>query len=449
MNAFNVSFHRSVIANSNVESPDEQDDEVLDEKKEEEAEESSDQEEENVNEVEKDADHDSANPEEKEDQSTSESRPSSRKSEERALFNPEQLENLSGAETASEIFRHLQATRKKNEVTSELAKILNVLETTIKNRKKSDDESSDSDNTDKSKSSAGNVLRKKPPLHPNSSSAKETHKADIVRHSKVKTGKDEMSILSKILVTLLCSCKSSAAAEELRKIIRQFKDAAAEATDEISEELIALSGRSSRSGRRRSLRVRRSSGSSNASHSETESLTNTLTPSNTDSKSSEDESNSKESTRTMKFSVKIDQADQNPDNGTETAVSVTVKLPRKSSSSETTDKDVVGDIDEGDDDDESQDTLSSVVESPKTKRMKQMSRNDSSTSTESNRDPNSETRRLFSDMECGAYNSDSFNSSGHSGISDACGSEQCQVNFIKSMSYRQFESGFVLDCQSH
>ena len=39
---------------------------------------------------------------------------------------------VSGAATASEIFRHLQATRGKQEVTTELAKILNVL----KNKKR-------------------------------------------------------------------------------------------------------------------------------------------------------------------------------------------------------------------------------------------------------------------------------------------------------------------------
>ena len=38
---------------------------------------------------------------------------------------------VSGAATASEIFRHLQATRGKQEVTTELAKILNVLKTTL------------------------------------------------------------------------------------------------------------------------------------------------------------------------------------------------------------------------------------------------------------------------------------------------------------------------------
>ncbi len=34
-------------------------------------------------------------------------------------------------------------------------------------------------------------------------------------------------------VTLLCSCKSSAAAGELKKVIRQFRDAAREASDQV------------------------------------------------------------------------------------------------------------------------------------------------------------------------------------------------------------------------
>jgi hypothetical protein len=46
-----------------------------------------------------------------------------------------------------------------------------------------------------------------------------------------RSGKEEMNILSKILVTLLCSCRSTAATQELKKIIRHFKEAASEAGD--------------------------------------------------------------------------------------------------------------------------------------------------------------------------------------------------------------------------
>merc|ERR1711981_477610 len=71
------------------------------------------------------------------------------------------------------------------------------------------------------------------------------------------SGKEEMNILSKILVTLLCSCKSASASDELKKIIRQFKDAATEAADEVPEDLRPISGashassRASKSGKRR------------------------------------------------------------------------------------------------------------------------------------------------------------------------------------------------------
>jgi hypothetical protein len=52
-----------------------------------------------------------------------------------------------------------------------------------------------------------------------------------------RSGKEEMQILSKILVTLLCSCRSAAATQELKKIIRHFKEAASEAGDEFGDDL--------------------------------------------------------------------------------------------------------------------------------------------------------------------------------------------------------------------
>ena len=62
-----------------------------------------------------------------------------------------------------------------------------------------------------------------------------------------------MSILSKILVTLLCSCKSAEATAELRKIIRHFRDAATEAADEFEDEIkpIVRSSRTSSRGSKR------------------------------------------------------------------------------------------------------------------------------------------------------------------------------------------------------
>ena len=66
-------------------------------------------------------------------------------------------------------------------------------------------------------------------------------------------GREEMSILSKILVTLLCSCKSAEATAELRKIIRHFRDAATEAADEFEDEIkpIVRSSRTSSRGSKR------------------------------------------------------------------------------------------------------------------------------------------------------------------------------------------------------
>ena len=59
--------------------------------------------------------------------------------------------------------------------------------------------------------------------------------------------------MSKILVTLLCSCKSAAASGELRRVIRQFRDAAREATDEVGED---MTGRTPKARFKRALRHR-------------------------------------------------------------------------------------------------------------------------------------------------------------------------------------------------
>ena len=252
-----------------------------------------------------------------------------------------------GAATASEIFRHLQATRGKEEVTTELAKILTVLKTTLKPKEtdssstESSDASTDSEDetpnqniethnnvTGSSKKQDENSVENserpetmyeseeksgksaplgKPPIHPNnplfqSKSANDMpnrlgpqiqHRIKELGSVKPGSGKEEMNILSKILVTLLCSCKSASASSELKKIIRQFRDAATEAADEVPEELRPMSScshassRASKSSKRRKkVRSRKSSATSSNSQSEAESLTNTLTPCNTDSKSS-------------------------------------------------------------------------------------------------------------------------------------------------------------------
>ena len=200
-----------------------------------------------------------------------------------------------GAETASEIFRHLQATRDKDEVTTELAKILNVLESTLQQEDESDDDEADEESEDASDSEKENEgeksrvtehesaeptppgaelttattdhqpvpspgVTRKPPKHPNArrASGREAVPKSEGGRSKseggrAKSGKEEMGILSKILVTLLCSCKSAAASGELKRVIRQFREAAREATDEVGED---MKGRSSKTRAKRSLRHR-------------------------------------------------------------------------------------------------------------------------------------------------------------------------------------------------
>ena len=195
-----------------------------------------------------------------------------------------------GAETASEIFRHLQATRGKDEVTTELAKILNVLESTLQEEDESDDDDDDDEadedseeTSDSEKENEGEKHRaaehespeaatqgaerstttgshvpspgvtRKPPKHPN---PRRTPRKEVVPYNeggRAKSGKEEMGILSKILVTLLCSCKSAAASGELKRVIRQFREAAREATDEVGED---MKGRSSKTRAKRSLRHR-------------------------------------------------------------------------------------------------------------------------------------------------------------------------------------------------
>ena len=99
-------------------------------------------------------------------------------------------------------------------------------------------------------------VTKKPPKHPN---PRKTPKREALlsRESggcgRNKSGKEEMGILSKILVTLLCSCKSPAATGELKRVIRQFREAAREATDEVGDD---FKERPSKARHKRSLRHR-------------------------------------------------------------------------------------------------------------------------------------------------------------------------------------------------
>ena len=385
-----------------------------------------------------------------------------------------------GAIAATEIFHHLQATRGKEEVTTELAKILSVLQTTLKD---GDDESSSSSGSDDSGDSKeptpeptssrehqkpNKFPMGKPPLHPSSFKCAKKMDPEIQRRirdlakSRPQKGKEEMSILSKILVTLLCSCKSVEATMELKKIIRHFKEAASEASDDIGEEMLPIraSRTSSRaSKRRRRSRSRRSSANSNGSNtsqSEAESLTNTLTPCNTDSKSSgtddeggtgskrcsvcktpTNESSSSSSKVKHAFGLKI--ADDEAPSEQEANVTFTVSLPRRASievaeitasisptkmlNNEQGGNDEAEDDNEEeweweDDDDAASGTSSKSAKQRKKRQDSTSSRELSSAELKEQNSMASSTRKLFNEMEFGAYNSDSMYSPGHSGQSD-------------------------------
>ena len=309
------------------------------------------------------------------------------------------MEVSPGAATDSEIFRHLQATHGKDEITTELAKILNVLHTTLKEEESSssgsgsntgsgseDSESRSSTDDEREPerqpelqvtkisqpSAPAATAVQKPALPPQAPLGKppkypcfknrtlgpeiEDRIKELSAPKQGRSGKEEMQILSKILVTLLCSCRSAAATQQLKKIIRHFKEAASEAGDEFGNDDFDLrsstSSRSKRRGRRR--RRRRWSSGANSSHSshgsEADSQTNTLTPCNTDSKSSgtdderdnnqhqplnqgkgaSDQHSQQVSTR-LRFNVVVEDPPTRAGGNPETNVTFTISLPRRSS----------------------------------------------------------------------------------------------------------------------
>ena len=388
------------------------------------------------------------------------------------------LDPSPGAIAATEIFQHIQATSdNKKEVTTELAKILNVLQTTLK-EDSSSSSSSSSEDTEDSKEATPEPAKKpspvtsqpplgKPPLHPHTlrglagipKSGLRRVGPEIQQRIKElaslrpeKGGKEEMSILSKILVTLLCSCKSAEATTELRKIIRHFREAASEASDEVEEEMkpIRSSCTSSRGSKRRyRSRSRRSSANSNGSNtsqSEAESLTNTLTPCNTDSKSSgtEDEGTSgpkgcsvchtptnEAGTRGKSHSsVAEDELEAES-----ASVSFTVSIPRRPSievaeitasisptkmmmpeSEENAEEDHEEEEEEEEEwewEEEEDDTSSSRSRRSGKRVDSTSSRELSSEELNKEHSVASSTRKVLTEMEFGAYNSDSLCSPGH------------------------------------
>ena len=325
------------------------------------------------------------------------------------------LDMGSGAATASEIFRHLQATRGKQEVTTELAKILTVLKTTLQNDK--DSSSSDDEATSNQTSQTKNPMPTgKPPRPPFKPKAKSLASISPVIQAKIKeleqsksnNPKEEMNLLSKILVHLLCSCKTAAAAQELKAVIKQFKEVAKVAMEEGDDSLEALkicSRPNSRTSVRRKARSRTASGNSNISgNSETDSL-NTLTPGDSKSSGTDDETAGDSNLNKLRFTSNVVKKED-----IESCVSYTLTLPLAKQ------QDLVGDdgdnYDEGDEEWEWEYEDELDASTPTKQGSSGSSRN--LTPSEGKSDVSSgSTRKLLTEMELGAYNCSSTSQSDH------------------------------------
>ena len=320
---------------------------------------------------------------------------------------------MSGAATASEIFRHLQATRGKQEVTTELAKILTVLKTTLQTGGNHKEDSSSSDEESglhqaKVKNPMPTGKPPRPPLQNKLKSLSPAIQAKIkeLEESKSANPKEEMNLLSKILVHLLCSCKTVAAAQELKGIIKQFKEVAKVAMDEGDNTLELLrsnSRNSSRNSVRRKVRSRTTSGNSNISaNSETDSL-NTLTPGDSKSSGTDDDIGQDPNIGKIRFTSDVGGG---KGNAVESSVSYTLTLPL----SKHDESHVEGHNEaEGDEDDEEWE-WEYEDESTAVTPTKQGSSGSSRNLTPSDASTGS-TRKLLTEMEMGAYNS---NSNSHS-----------------------------------
>ena len=329
---------------------------------------------------------------------------------------------VSGAATASEIFRHLQATRGKQEVTTELAKILNVLKTTLNEEK--EESSSDEEQNHPGENKFGSIPTGKPPKPPTTIkfSKNSIISPDIqarikdLEQNKHGNPKEEMTLLSKILVHLLCSCKTTAAAQELKRIIRQFKEVAKvamEEGDDALESLRSSSRASSRSSKRRA-RSRTASGNSNISgNSETDSM-NTLTPGDSKSSGTDDETGHDPNKGKLRFTsnVNIDKGQQQHVQDLHSCVSYTLTLPLKKpdgedegeeDEQEEENEDEEYDDDEWEweyEDDEEQEEEIVAIKSQNNSSGSSRNLTPSDASTGS-------TRKIFNDMELGAYNTNS------------------------------------------
>ena len=329
---------------------------------------------------------------------------------------------VSGAATASEIFRHLQATRGKQEVTTELAKILTVLKTTLQTETIDKDSSSSDEETTGLHSTpvAYPMPTGKPPRPPQKSKSKSlAHispaiqaKIKELEQSKSNNPKEEMNLLSKILVHLLCSCKTVAAAQELKGIIKQFKEVAKVAMEEGDDTLELLrsnSRASSRNSVRRKARSRTASGNSNISgNSETDSM-NTLTPGDSKSSGTDDETAQESKLNKIRFTSNVVGKQD-----VESCVSYTLTLPlnKADENNETFEQEEVEHYDDEDEEWEWEYEDELDASTPTKQGSSGSSRNLTPSEGKSEASSGS-TRKLLTEMEMGAYNSSSTSHSDH------------------------------------
>ena len=324
------------------------------------------------------------------------------------------LDMGSGAATASEIFRHLQATRGKQEVTTELAKILTVLKTTLQNDK---DSSSSDEETNSNATPVKNPMPTgKPPRPPFKPKAKALSslspaiqaKIKELEQSKSNNPKEEMNLLSKILVHLLCSCKTAAAAQELKSVIKQFKEVAKVAMEEGDDSLEALKSNSRPTSRaRRKARSRTASGNSNISgNSETDSM-NTLTPGDSKSSGTDDEAAPDRDAIGNKLRFTSNVVKKAED--VESCVSYTLTLPLAVRQQEAEQY-----AEEGDEEWEWEYEEELDAATPTKQGSSGSSRNLTPSEGGSKSDVSTgSTRKLLTEMEMGAYNSSSTSHSDH------------------------------------
>jgi len=329
---------------------------------------------------------------------------------------------VSGAATASEIFRHLQATRGKQEVTTELAKILTVLKTTLQTESiDKDSSSSDEETTGLHSTPVTNPMPiGKPPRPPQKLKSRSLAAISPIIQAKIKeleqsksnNPKEEMNLLSKILVHLLCSCKTVAAAQELKGIIKQFKEVAKVAMEEGDDTLELLrsnSRASSRTSVRRKARSRTASGNSNISgNSETDSM-NTLTPGDSKSSGTDDETAQESNLNKIRFTSNLDGKQD-----VESCVSYTLTLPlsKAEETEETIQQEEEAHYDDEDEEWEWEYEDELGASTPTKQGSSGSSRN--LTPSEGKSDASSgSTRKLLTEMEMGAYNSSSTSHSDH------------------------------------